>query len=53
MNPPKCYAHDQLTLMDFMLSRLEDDDQDDISGDLIPIRLLGGAELIVMGVVDE
>ena len=43
-NPPKCYAHDQLTLMDFMQSRLEDDDQDDNSGDLIPIRLLGGGE---------
>ena len=43
-NPPKQYAHDQLTLMDFMQSRLEDDDQDDNSGDLIPIGLLGGGE---------
>ena len=43
MNPPKHYTHDQLTFMDF-ISRLEDDDQDDNSGDLIPIRLLGGGE---------
>ena len=27
-----------------MQSRLEDDDQDDNSGNLIPIRLLGGGE---------
>ena len=27
-----------------MQSRLEDDNQDDNSGDLIPIRLLGGGE---------
>ena len=27
-----------------MQSRLEDDNQNDNSGDLIPIRLLGGAE---------
>ena len=44
VNPPKCYAHDQLTLMDFLQSRLEDDDQDDNSGDLIPIGLLRGGE---------
>ena len=44
MNPPKHYTHDQLALMDFMQSRLEDDDQDDNSGDPIPIRLLGGGE---------
>ena len=36
MNPPKHYTHDQLTFMDFMQSRLEDDDQDDNSGDLVP-----------------
>ena len=30
--------------MDFIQSRLDDDDQDDNSGDLIPIGLLGGGE---------
>ena len=43
-SPLKHYVHDRLTLMDFMQSRVQDDDPDDNSGDVIPIRLLGGGE---------
>ena len=44
MSPLKCYVHDRLTLMDFMQLRVQDDDQGDNSGDVIPIGLLGGGE---------
>ena len=44
VSPPKRYVHDRLTLMDFMQSRVQDDDPDDNSGDVIPIGLLGGGE---------
>ena len=41
---PKRYVHDRLTLMDFMQSTVQDGDEDDNSGDVIPIGLLGGGE---------
>ena len=44
MSAPKRYVHDRLTLMNFMQSTVQDDDEDDNSGDVIPIGLLGGGE---------